>query len=158
MIRKTVKYTDFDDNEVTETFEFNLTKAELTELNFLEDGSDLATVLGAMADGSTNVRQVLEILKDILTKAVGKKSDDGKLFEKNDRIRAELFATNAYSELLYELIDSPQKAADFMTGLLPKDIRSEYKKAVNTDDFDNLTPEQMRERLKAVSAKPKPVQ
>ena len=158
MIRKTVKYTDFDDNEVTETFEFNLTKAELTELNFMEDGSDLATVLAAMSSGETNVRQVLEILKDILSKAVGKKSDDGKLFEKNDRIRAELFATNAYSELLYELIDSPQKAADFMTGLLPKDIRSEYKKVVNTDDLDNLTPEQMRERLKAVSAKPKSVQ
>ena len=89
------------------------------------------------------------MLKGILRKAVGQKSEDGARFVKNDDIRSELFDTDAYSELLFELLDDANKASEFITGILPRDIRNEYKKTLGGDDLDSLSPEELRARLKA---------
>lgn len=153
MITKTIRYFDFDENEIKKDFAFHLSKAEITELNFLEDGSTLDEVIIKMSNDSTNVRQIMDILKDILRKAVGRKSDNGTRFIKDEEAISELFDTDAYSELLIEIMTDTKKAAEFVTGILPKDLRSEYKKTLNSDDLDSLTPEQMREKLKAVREK-----
>lgn len=149
MITKTVKYFDFNDNEVEKEFSFHLSKAELTEFTFKEDGANLDEALIRMSDGDTSIREVLEMLKGILRKAVGQKSEDGARFVKNDEIRSDFFDTDAYSELLFELLDDATKASEFITGILPRDIRNEYKKTLGGDDLDSLSPEELRARLKA---------
>lgn len=149
MITKTIKYFDFNDNEVEKEFSFHLSKAELTEFTFQEDGENLDEALIRMSDGDTSIREVLEMLKGILRKAVGQRSEDGARFVKNDAIRSDFFDTDAYSELLFELLDDATKASEFITGILPRDIRNEYKKTLGGDDLDSLSPEELRARLKA---------
>ena len=38
MLKKTITYTDFDDNERTEDFYFHLSKAEIAEMELSENG------------------------------------------------------------------------------------------------------------------------
>lgn len=152
MITKTINYVDFEENEVKATFDFHLSKAEIAELNFLEDGRTLDEVLVTMSKDSTNVRTVMNLLKDILRAAVGKKSGDGKRFIKNDEVRSELFDTEAYSELLIEIISDPKAAAEFITGVLPRDLRSEYKKTLGGKNLEDMTAEELRQQLAATRA------
>ena len=56
MITKTIKYFDFNDNEVEKEFSFHLSKAELTEFTFKEDGANLDEALIRMSDGDTSIR------------------------------------------------------------------------------------------------------
>lgn len=147
MITKTINYIDFEENEVKATFDFHLSKAEIAELNFLEDGRTLDEVLVTMSKDSTNIRTVMNLLKDILRAAVGKKSDDGKRFVKNDEVRSELFDTDAYSELLIEIMSDPKAAAEFITGVLPRDLRTEYKKTLGGKNLEDMSADELRQQL-----------
>lgn len=147
MITKTINYIDFEENEVKATFDFHLSKAEIAELNFLEDGRTLDEVLVTMSKDSTNIRTVMNLLKDILRAAVGKKSDDGKRFVKNDEVRSELFDTDAYSEFLIEIMSDPKAAAEFITGVLPRDLRTEYKKTLGGKNLEDMTADELRQQL-----------
>lgn len=59
----------------------------------------------------------------ILLLAYGKKSLDGRKFEKSHEITADFVATQAYSDLYVELASDPDKAAEFMNGVMGADVR-----------------------------------
>lgn len=118
MLKQTIKYIDFNDNERTEDFYFNLTKAEALELEVAYPGG-LSGVLKEVIDSKDN-RKILEIFKSIILKAFGEKSEDGKRFVKNQEIRESFAATEAYSELFMSMLDA-EKAAIFINGITPKE-------------------------------------
>lgn len=117
MLKKTIKYTDFNGVERTEDFYFNLTKAELTEMQLEKDGG-LDTKIRKIVE-SKNIPEIIKMFKEIVLKAYGIKSDDGKRFMKSDKIREEFASTNAYSELFMELASNAEKASAFVNGILP---------------------------------------
>lgn len=120
MLKKTIKYTDFDGNERTEDFYFNITKAEALEIEMATDGGltkQLETIVL-----EKDAAKVLSIFKNIILKAYGEKSPDGKKFIKTQELRNQFAATEAYSELFMELMDH-DKATAFINGVIPKPTR-----------------------------------
>ena len=119
MLKKTIKYEDFDGNKREEDFYFNLTKAEITEMELSESGgfAELIQKVVKIQDQPTLVK----IFKDFILKAYGEKSADGKHFRKSPEISADFAATNAYSELFMELATNADAATEFVNGLAPVD-------------------------------------
>ena len=123
MIKKTISYVDYDGTKRTEDFYFNLSKAELMEMQTSMEGGMRGYIQRIMA--ANNQVELMKLFKNILLMSYGKKSDDGRLFVKNDSIRAEFEAHPAYSEIYMELMSNEQKAADFINGLIPADLRDQ---------------------------------
>lgn len=117
MLKKAITYTDYDGNTTTEDFYFNLTKAELIELELSEEGGLEYTIKKISA--TRDSKKVLELFKTIILKAYGEKSADGRRFIKNDKLREEFSQTEAYSELFTELATDADAAAAFFNGIIP---------------------------------------
>ena len=120
MLKKTIKYTDYDGNVREEDFYFNLNKSELIELSVSKDGG-IETVLTRLIK-QQNVKEILEIIQKLILKAYGEKSDDGKVLLKSDEISQRFKCTEAYNELFCDLAEDSKKALEFIHGLIPKDV------------------------------------
>lgn len=118
MLTKAITYTDYDGVERTENFYFNLTKAELAELNLTTEGG-LQNLLQNIVNAK-NVPEITKWFKKIITMAYGEKSPDGRRFIKSERLTEEFLQTEAYSELFMELLTDEKAASDFVNGIIPK--------------------------------------
>jgi len=118
MIKKTIKYTDYDGNEREEDFYFNLTKMELTELELSNDGG-LSKLMQKLVQ-ENDVKRIMETFKKIINLSYGEKSLDGKRFVKNEEVLNKFIQTEAYSNLFMELTTSDEKAAAFINGIVPQ--------------------------------------
>lgn len=116
MIKKTITYTDYNGLERTEDFYFNLTKAELTEMqiSYPEGMSEMVKRLIAANDQKT----VVEIFKDLILRSYGEKSLDGRKFVKNQELRDSFAQTEAYSELFMELATNTDAGTAFVNGIV----------------------------------------
>lgn len=127
MITKTIKYTDYNGNEREEKFYFNLTKAEITEINFdlSSDGVSLQDKLKKMIDEKDSAG-IFKFFKLLIVKSYGEKSDDGKRFIKTDDMGIGFTQTEAYNVLLEELLSAEDGslAVEFVKGIVPADIQA----------------------------------
>ena len=100
MLKKTITYTDYDGNVRNEDFYFNLTKAELMEMDLAEAGGleEMLTRIISLRDTA----KIISVFKDIILKSVGIKSPDGRKFIKNQEIRDDFSQTEAFSDLYME--------------------------------------------------------
>lgn len=155
MISKKIKYTDYNDKTVEETFHFHLNKAELTKMNFTESGESLVDLISEISEDNAGTRRVLDILEQIIRASVGVKSEDGSRFIKNDDIRSKLFDTEAYSELFSELLQNPERTAKFIQGILPKESQKQLNKALNGDDVTKLSREELIARINSAKSEDK---
>lgn len=125
MFKKTVTYTDYNGNERTEDFYFNLSKAELIEMELtIPGGMDgmLKKIIAAQDTG-----KIIEIFKTILLKAYGEKSEDGKRFMKSPEISKAFSETEAYSIIFVELAQDAGKAAEFINNIIPSGLKPDNK-------------------------------
>lgn len=120
MLKKTIKYTDYNGTERTEDFYFNFTKAEILELEMSEAGG-LAAKIQKIIESKDN-RELMKHFKYIIHKAYGEKSDDGRRFIKSEEISTAFEQTEAYEELFLELFSDAEKAAEFVNGIIPQGI------------------------------------
>ena len=120
MLKKTITYTDYNGNERTEDFYFNLTKAEIMEMEMSTTGG-MAEMIQRIVNAQ-DAPAIIKTFKDLVLKAYGEKSSDGKRFIKNDEIRDAFSQTEAYSILFMELATDADKAAAFVNGITPADI------------------------------------
>lgn len=97
--------------------------AELTEMQMGVEGGMRGYIQRIMA--ANDQTALMKLFKDVLLLTYGKKSDDGRLFLKNDAIRAEFEASPAFSAIYMELMSDAQKAANFINGLMPADLRNQ---------------------------------
>lgn len=123
MLKKTITYTDYNGNERTEDFYFNLTEAELTEMQLSADGG-LDVVMKRLIQ-EQNATEMIRIFKDIILRAYGEKSDDGKHFRKSKEISESFLSTEAYNELFMNIVASPESAMEFIRGILPAKVREQ---------------------------------
>lgn len=117
MLKKTITYTDYDGNERTEDFYFNLTKAECLEMELGSNGGMKKYVerIISAQDG----KQLVTLFKEIIDKSYGVKSLDGKRFIKNQEVLDEFKQSEAYSDLFMELATDSDAAAAFVNGVVP---------------------------------------
>lgn len=125
MLEKTIKYTDFNGNERTEKFQFNLTKAEIAEMELSMPGGMSATVQRIIE--AQNVNELITIFKDLILRSYGTKSPDGRQFVKNKELREEFSQTQAYSDLFMLLATNTEEASEFVNGIIPKDMEEQIK-------------------------------
>lgn len=116
MLKKTITYTDYEGEERTEDFYFNLNKAELAEME-LSTQSGMKRLIERLQQERDN-KKIVEIFKDIILRSYGEKSLDGKRFVKSKELSEAFAQTEAYSELFIELLDA-EKAAAFINGIMP---------------------------------------
>lgn len=118
MITKTINYTDFNNVERTETFYFNMTDAELTAWEKSVDGGMSQHIMDII--NAKNEKELILLFQDIIDRSYGKKSADGRRFEKNAEILADFKSTQAYSDLYMSLVTDANKATEFVNALVPK--------------------------------------
>lgn len=118
MLKKTVVYEDFNGIVQTEDLYFNLSKVELTEMEMSVEGG-LSKALEKVAD-SKDPKELLKVLKNILIKSYGIKSEDGKRFIKNAELTEAFVDSIAFEEVYAELLQNPEQAEAIMKAILPK--------------------------------------
>lgn len=120
MLKKTINYVDYNGVERKEDFYFNLTKAEVTEMELSVDGG-LSQMIEQLVNAKDN-KQIIALFKEIILKAYGEKSADGRRFIKSKEISEAFSQTEAYSELFVELALNEDEAAKFIKGILPANL------------------------------------
>lgn len=120
MLKKTIKYTDYDGNEREEDFYFNLNKAEVTEMELSKQGGLSEYIKRIVA--AQDAPSLVELFKELICKSYGEKSLDGKRFVKSKELTEEFTQTEAYSELFVELASNAEEATKFVNGIMPKNM------------------------------------
>ena len=117
MLKKTITYEDFDGNERTEDFYFNLSKAEIMEMELSVSGgmTQMLNRIVSEQDGE----KIIKTFKEIILKAYGEKSPDGKRFIKSEELSTAFSQTEAFSQLFMELATDADAAAKFVNGIIP---------------------------------------
>ena len=123
MLKKIITYTDYNGVERTEPFYFNLSKAELMEMELGVTGgmTEMLNKIINAKDGPS----LMKTFKEMIMKAYGVKSDDGKRLIKSEELSIAFTQTEAYSVLFMELITDDKAAADFVNGIIPNEIQAE---------------------------------
>ena len=88
---------------------------------------------------SKNQKEIVKLFKDLVLKAYGEKSDDGKHFLKTDAIRENFAATPVYSEIFIELSTNADAAAEFVNGIMPADV-TKARKELEAKDTAKIQP------------------
>lgn len=123
MLKKTITYIDFNGTERTEDHYFNLMKSECVEMMASVNG-DFEEMINQIIS-SKNGAEIMKTFKEIIMKAYGIKSLDGKRFEKSEEISKAFSETEAYSTLFMELCTNADEAAKFVNGILPANAQSQ---------------------------------
>lgn len=123
MLKKTITYTDYNDVERTEDFYFNLTKAEIMEMEMGTSGGMAEMIQRIVA--AQDAPAIIKIFKDLVLKAYGQKSADGKRFIKSQELRDEFVQTEAYSQIFMELATDADAASKFVNGIMPADLTNQ---------------------------------
>lgn len=118
MYIKTINYTDYNGNTRTEDHYFNLTEAEALEMEMSTNGGFSERIKRIIAAQDTAT--LVTIFKDLIKKSYGRKSLDGRKFEKSEEIFNEFKHTEAYSILFMELATDAKAATEFVNGIAPK--------------------------------------
>lgn len=126
MLKKTITYTDYNGNERTETFWFNLTKAEIMEMELTTEGGLVEMINNIVAANDTP--SIVKTFKKIILKAYGEKSPDGRRFIKSEELSREFSQTEAYSQLYMELATNADSASEFVNGIVPESLAADTKK------------------------------
>lgn len=126
MLKKTVTYTDYNGVERTEDFYFNLTKAEITEMELSTAGGFAEMLQKVVA--AQDAPSIIKVFKDLVLKAYGEKSPDGKRFVKSEEISTAFSQTEAYSQIFMELATDSKAAAAFANGIVPGDMKADAAK------------------------------
>ena len=128
MLKKTIKYVDYNSVEHTDDFYFNLSKAEIAEMELSVKGGFSASIQKAV-DEKDNAK-ILEIFKDLLLRSYGVKSEDGKRFIKSKEMRDEFEQSEAYSNLFIDLVTNEEASSEFLKAIIPSSLAESINKQV----------------------------
>lgn len=121
MISRTIKYIDYDGEPQEDVFYFHLSRADVWRLEIGANGKFTRTIERLMEE--KNQSEIWKIFEDIVQASVGKKSADGKRFDRSPEAKRDFLESEAYSEFIEILITgdhgkNPNYASDFINGLV----------------------------------------
>lgn len=125
MIKKTITYTDYNGVDRTEDFYFNLTKAELLRMEMGVKGG-MTEMMNRMI-AAQDAPALIEVFEELIHKAYGVKTPDGKGFVKREEDYEAFKSTEAYSELFVELISSTEASSEFFNGVIPANLAKQVE-------------------------------
>lgn len=124
MLKIDIAYKDLDDNDAMETCYFNISMPELVELG--EDLSEKLTKVVAQGTG----KQIMSAFQHLISLTYGERSEDNKRFSKNALLTADFMTSPVYEALFMRLLTEPGFAAEFITGVFPKNLQEKAEKLV----------------------------
>lgn len=140
MLKQEITYKDFNGVERTEELYFNLTEAELVDIQNSSERGIQEDLKEAIA--SKDLRKMLEFIKMLVIRSYGEKSADGRHFRKNDQIREDFVNSAYYSDLLLHLFeDEGTRAEKFITGLMPADLVARAAAKTRGESPANVKPD-----------------
>lgn len=128
MIKQTITYMDYNGNERTEEYWFNLSKAELLRLETTTKGGFQKMLENAVA--SEDNYRIIEVFEDLIKHSIGMKTLDGKYFKKSKEFTEDFVQSEAYSTLLFDLLQDVEKANAFIRGIMPSDLMAQAEVAL----------------------------
>lgn len=132
MYNKTIKYVDYNGNERTEVHYFNLNKSEIMKMEMSVAGG-LAEMIQRVVEAQDQTA-IIKIFEELIQKSYGRKTPDGRGFEKKKEYLDEFIATPAYDELFMELATNAEAASEFVNRIIPENLAKqlpETKAALN---------------------------
>lgn len=127
MYKITETYTDYDDNQRTEDFYFNYSQAELADMQFSVAGG-LAGMIDKIIK-TNDTPELVKLFRELIQKAYGEKSNDGRRFMKSPELTKEFTETEAYSQIYIRLATDSKAAQDFINNVIPKDMKDKMQQA-----------------------------
>ena len=127
MYKITETYTDYDDNQRTEDFYFNYSEAELADLQFSVSGG-LAGMIDKIIK-TNDMPKLVELFRELIQKAYGEKSNDGRRFMKSPELTKEFTETVAYSQIYMRLATDSKAAQEFINNVVPKSMKDKMQQA-----------------------------
>ena len=127
MLKKRITYTDYNGTKREEDFYFNLNKAEIMEMEMSTTGG-LTEMITRIIE-TQDAPSIIKVFKEIIMKAYGEKSPDGKRFVKSKELSEAFAQTEAYSELFMELASDSDAASKFVNGIIPADMLKAQEQA-----------------------------
>lgn len=125
MLKKTIVFTDFNGDAQVEEWYFNLGKADLAEMEMATPGG-MATYLKKITDNQ-DAQDIIDTFKMFVAKSVGKRSEDGRRHIRGPQITDEFMQSGAYEEFFMQLVTDADFAAEFINGLLPREIMAQIQ-------------------------------
>lgn len=156
MYCKKISYTDYNDIPHTEEFYFNLNRAEILNMLTTESDATLDQVFEYFRQ-TRNGKALLKMIEDLVKSSYGIKSPDGKRFIKTPEITEAFVQSEAYSELLFELLNDADATAKFFIGVVPRNLQADLEKFyvshpdMKPEDVEKFAEEQ-RQQAAAPSA------
>lgn len=128
MIKKTITFQDLDGNSITDTFWFNLSKADIAEMQLTTEGG-LAEHLKTIA-AAKNAGDLLQAFKMVVSASIGRRGADNVAFDKSEAISKSFMQSDAYSELFMEMVTDQEGTVilEFIKGVMPADLAKEIDK------------------------------
>lgn len=131
MIKKTLKYKNYNNDEVTRDFYFDISESELLMMHWSERGGLDKYYQRIIAENDT--REILKAFRELVDMSYGVRSTDGADFDKSPDHLKSFKASGAYNQLLMEFFTQDENgtnafAEQFANGLLPDDLMERVKK------------------------------
>lgn len=145
MFKQTITYVNFNDEEVSKDFYFHMSKPEFVMLGVGAEAMD-ERIKRMVA--TNDAKAVLDELDSILKLAVGRKSEDGESFVKDQKAWNDFRFSPAYDEFVMHLMIEPNRMVEFINQLIPekmqKELRDHFAKQGSTPVVED-TPAWVRE-------------
>lgn len=151
MYKRTIEFVDYDGQVRKEDHYFHLNKAEVIKWLTTSGDYTLDKVLERLSK-ERNGKKIMDIFEDLIRRSYGRKSLDGRKFEKTDEIWNDFYQTEAYSVLFTELVTDANKAADFVNRIIPKDLADEITKIIR-ENPDGI-PDELKDYTGSITALP----
>lgn len=135
MISKTITYIDFNGNERTEEFFFNLSFPELVRMESESNSSYSESLLKMIK--ANDVASLIAAMENIIMQSYGKKSSDGKRFEKSPELAKAFSETNAYEVLYMDLVTDDKACSEFVSGILPAGYEDNIDRLIKAAEEKN---------------------
>ena len=128
MYKTNVTFENFEGEKVSKDLYFNLTKAEIMELQYSYEGGFTAYLDSIIhpISGKPDPKKVMDLFKLMIMKSYGVRTEDGG-FRKNKDLAEEFLSTDAYSELFMKIINDEKAMNDFLFGILPREAQEQAK-------------------------------
>ncbi len=126
MIKKTIKYEDYNGEKKENDYYFHMNEAELTELELSTPGGLEATIKRLMDE--KDGKEIVAIFKKLIFDSYGEKTPDGR-FEKSPELSRKFASTAAYPILFMELATDADAAAAFVNGMIGADQQNAVRPA-----------------------------
>lgn len=134
MLKKTIRYEDFNGAQQERVCYFHMSQSELLELESSKPSGFQRYMQKAVDE--ENGRELMAAFKELILLSYGKRTMDGAGFTKSQELREEFASSQAYDALFMSLVTDADAATEFINGIIPASLAKEVEKLSKSTGAD----------------------